>query len=110
MPQPQRAAAQPGALAPQRAAAARLSAAAELLAPQPALAAAAQAMRSRRSGCGASRFTIALFGAFSAGKSSLANALIGERVLPVSPNPTTAAINRIVPPTAEQPHGTARVS
>ncbi|TDF99395.1 dynamin family protein [Paenibacillus piri] len=58
-----------------------------------------------------SRFTIALFGAFSAGKSSFANALIGERVLPVSPNPTTAAINKIMPPEPEQgwPHGTAKV-
>lgn len=43
------------------------------------------------------QFTVALFGAFSAGKSSFANALIGERILPVSPNPTTAAINRILP-------------
>ncbi|GAE91493.1 uncharacterized protein Bsub YpbR [Gracilibacillus boraciitolerans JCM 21714] len=42
-------------------------------------------------------FTIALFGAFSAGKSSFANALIGEKILPVSPNPTTAAINKISP-------------
>ncbi|MCS7459714.1 dynamin family protein, partial [Paenibacillus doosanensis] len=58
-----------------------------------------------------SRFTIALFGAFSAGKSSFANALIGERVLPVSPNPTTAAINKIMPPEPENgwPHGTAKV-
>ena len=55
------------------------------------------------------RFTVALFGAFSAGKSSFANALIGERLLPVSPNPTTAAINTIVPPTTEYPHGTAIV-
>lgn len=57
------------------------------------------------------RFTIALFGAFSAGKSSFANALIGERVLPVSPNPTTAAINKIMPPDPEAgwPHGTAKV-
>ncbi|MEK3915065.1 dynamin family protein [Paenibacillus sp. FSL H7-0331] len=57
------------------------------------------------------RFTIALFGAFSAGKSSFANALIGERVLPVSPNPTTAAINKIMPPEPENgwPHGTAKV-
>ncbi|MED4609937.1 dynamin family protein, partial [Paenibacillus validus] len=56
-------------------------------------------------------FTIALFGAFSAGKSSFANALIGERVLPVSPNPTTAAINKIMPPDPEAgwPHGTAKV-
>ncbi|MDW0109039.1 dynamin family protein [Sporosarcina aquimarina] len=42
-------------------------------------------------------FTVALFGAFSAGKSSFSNALLGEAVLPVSPNPTTAAINRIRP-------------
>ncbi|MFD2612098.1 dynamin family protein [Paenibacillus gansuensis] len=55
------------------------------------------------------RFTIALFGAFSAGKSSFANALVGERILPVSPNPTTAAINKIVPPDSEWPHGTAKV-
>lgn len=55
-------------------------------------------------------YTIALFGAFSAGKSSFANALIGERVLPVSPNPTTAAINRIRGPLAEWPHGTAKVT
>ncbi len=41
--------------------------------------------------------TVALFGAFSAGKSSFSNALIGENVLPVSPNPTTATINRIRP-------------
>ncbi len=54
-------------------------------------------------------FTISLFGAFSAGKSSFANALLGESVLPVSPNPTTAAINRICPPTNENAHGTAIV-
>ncbi|SDL70214.1 dynamin family protein [Sediminibacillus halophilus] len=53
--------------------------------------------------------TIALFGAFSAGKSSFANVLMGERVLPVSPNPTTAAINKICPPTDEFPHGSVRV-
>lgn len=50
--------------------------------------------------------TIALFGAFSAGKSSFANALIGEGVLPSSPNPTTAVINRITPVTDEYQHGT----
>ncbi|WP_165967127.1 dynamin family protein [Jeotgalibacillus sp. S-D1] len=54
-------------------------------------------------------FTIALFGAFSAGKSSFANALLGKKVLPVSPNPTTASINRIKPPTRENPDGTVRV-
>ena len=54
-------------------------------------------------------FTIALFGAFSAGKSSFSNALMGDRVLPVSPNPTTAAINKIRPVTDEHPHETADV-
>ncbi|EFM12004.1 Dynamin family protein, partial [Paenibacillus curdlanolyticus YK9] len=97
------------AFAPQRQAAARLRSAAELLAPHAALGAAARAMREKADRLQSSRFTIALFGAFSAGKSSLANALIGAPALPVSPNPTTAAINRIVPPTETQPHGSARV-
>lgn len=55
-------------------------------------------------------FTIALFGAFSAGKSSFSNALIGEKVLPVSPNPTTATVNRIHPVSVEHPHGTIVVT
>lgn len=38
---------------------------------------------------------VAVFGAFSAGKSSLINALLKEQLLVVSPNPTTAAITRI---------------
>ena len=54
-------------------------------------------------------FTIALFGAFSAGKSSFANALLGRKVLPVSPNPTTASINRINPVSADNEHETANV-
>ncbi|PFP31303.1 Dynamin family protein [Bacillus sp. AFS073361] len=54
-------------------------------------------------------FTVALFGAFSAGKSSFANALMGEKVLPVSPNPTTAAINKIKPVTENHSHGTVLV-
>lgn len=54
-------------------------------------------------------FTVALFGAFSAGKSSFANALLGERVLPVSPNPMTAAINKIKPINESYQHGTVRV-
>ncbi|WP_262173040.1 dynamin family protein [Saccharococcus sp. Marseille-Q5394] len=54
-------------------------------------------------------FTVALFGAFSAGKSSFSNALIGDRVLPVSPNPTTAAINRIRPIAAGKKDRTADV-
>ena len=55
-------------------------------------------------------FTVALFGAFSAGKSSFANALMGESVLPVSPNPTTAAINKIMASNEEHAHGTATVT
>lgn len=51
--------------------------------------------------------SLALFGAFSAGKSSFANALLGMPVLPVSPNPTTAVINRIAPPSPEWENGTA---
>ncbi|WP_027963320.1 dynamin family protein [Halalkalibacillus halophilus] len=50
-------------------------------------------------------YTVALFGAFSAGKSSFANAWIGEEILPVSPNPTTAAINKIAPPDEKHAHG-----
>jgi small GTP-binding protein len=54
-------------------------------------------------------YSVALFGAFSAGKSSFANALMGTKLLPVSPNPTTATINKIKPVTDEFPHGTVRV-
>src|SRR5699024_10107299 len=54
--------------------------------------------------------TIALFGTFSAGKSSCSNALFGEKVLPVSANPTTAVINRISPVTNEFSHGTVNIS
>ncbi|MBN8207583.1 dynamin family GTPase [Bacillus sp. NTK071] len=52
-------------------------------------------------------YTVALFGAFSAGKSSFANALIGETILPSSPNPTTATLNRICPVSNQHPHKTA---
>src|SRR5699024_8984707 len=51
------------------------------------------------------QLTIALFGAFSAGKSSFANAMLANRVLPVSPNPTTAVINRIHPVNHKHTHG-----
>ena len=54
-------------------------------------------------------FTIALFGAFSAGKSSFANALFGEKVLPVSPNPTTAVINKVMAAKGDYEHQTALV-
>jgi len=96
-------------LAPQRLAAAKLRAAAGLLEPLAPLRQAASALLAKADRLERGRFTIALFGAFSAGKSSFANALLGESALPVSPNPTTAAINRIVPPSEGHPHGTARV-
>lgn len=54
-------------------------------------------------------YTICLFGAFSAGKSSFANALLDYPILPVSPNPTTATINRILPIDEEHPHKTVIV-
>ncbi|WP_206916383.1 dynamin family protein [Alicyclobacillus suci] len=40
-------------------------------------------------------YLVAVFGAFSAGKSSLLNALFGESLLTVSPNPTTAAVTQL---------------
>lgn len=54
-------------------------------------------------------FMVTLFGAFSAGKSSFANALLGGALLPVSPNPTTAAINKICSVDEEHLHGTVLV-
>ncbi|WP_209845442.1 dynamin family protein [Paenibacillus sediminis] len=90
-------------------AAARLERAAGLLAPYPAMTAVVRGLRSRAAELAGGRFTVALFGAFSAGKSSFANALLGANVLPVSPHPTTAAINRIMAPEGEYAHGSASV-
>jgi GTPase Era involved in 16S rRNA processing len=94
-----------------RDAAAQLAAGAGELAGLAPLASICRSLQEKAGRLEQSRFTIALFGAFSAGKSSFANALIGERVLPVSPNPTTAAINKIMPPEPDNgwPHGTAKV-
>ncbi|RKN72397.1 dynamin family protein [Paenibacillus ginsengarvi] len=89
--------------------AAKLSDACELLSPIPAMQSIVHSMKDKADRLTNSHFTIALFGAFSAGKSSLANALMGQSVLPVSPNPTTAAINKIMPPSAEWPHGSVKV-
>ncbi|WP_175991261.1 dynamin family protein [Bacillus sp. Marseille-Q1617] len=69
----------------------------------------AQILDGKRERLAHQTFTIALFGAFSAGKSSFANALLGKKVLPVSPNPTTASINRIKPVTELHHHETADV-
>lgn|GEM_PF-81475 len=88
----------------------RLEQAAELLGSIPSLTGVADSLRVRAKRFRERKFTIALFGAFSAGKSSFANAMVGRAALPVSPNPTTATINRIVAPTAELADGTARIT
>ncbi|MDX6152967.1 dynamin family protein [Marinococcus sp. PL1-022] len=49
---------------------------------------------------------VSVFGAFSAGKSSFINALLGAPALPVSPHPTTAAVNIVRAPEKEYTHGT----
>ncbi|MGE6629668.1 dynamin family protein [Bacillus sp. NPDC077027] len=55
------------------------------------------------------QFTLALFGAFSSGKSSFANALVGRKVLPSSPTPTTATINKLTKPDADHDNETVKV-
>jgi GTPase Era involved in 16S rRNA processing len=90
-------------------AACRLQDAVRLLAPLPGMARVAADLEQRAVRLGESSFTVALFGAFSAGKSSFANALMGIPLLPVSPNPTTAVITRIAPPEPGRPHGHVRV-
>jgi GTPase Era involved in 16S rRNA processing len=90
-------------------AAAQLHAASALLGQYPAMATTARGITERAAALEGGTFTLALFGAFSAGKSSFANALLGEDVLPVSPHPTTAAINRILAPQGDFIHGTAQV-
>jgi len=55
-------------------------------------------------------YTIALFGAFSSGKTSYINTLLGERVLPVSPHPTTAAICKIKKSTIDSDNKKADVT
>ncbi|WP_079476559.1 dynamin family protein [Marinococcus halophilus] len=49
---------------------------------------------------------VSVFGAFSAGKSSFINALLGAPALPVSPHPTTAAVNIVRAPENDYTHGT----
>lgn len=53
--------------------------------------------------------SIVLFGAFSAGKSSFINGLVGSKILPSSPNPTTATVTYITAPTIENIHMTAKI-
>ncbi|TQR19725.1 dynamin family protein [Psychrobacillus vulpis] len=83
---------------------------AEVISELPAFKEAATIMKRKAQRVVNQQFTIALFGAFSAGKSSFSNALMGANVLPVSPNPTTAAINKIHPVSETHPHNTADVT
>ncbi|OLS37994.1 hypothetical protein BTR22_05670 [Alkalihalophilus pseudofirmus] len=54
-------------------------------------------------------FIISLFGAFSAGKSSFANALLGDAILPVSPHPTTATVTTVKQSNSEHKNLSASV-
>ncbi|WP_202077442.1 dynamin family protein [Caldalkalibacillus salinus] len=85
----------------------RLSQGSDILSQLPHMDAWVQDLRSRAQRLEDNQFTVCLFGAFSAGKSSLINALLGEAYLPVSPHPTTAAINQLLPADAHYPTGTA---
>ena len=87
----------------------RLRRAGELVADVPGLSRLAEELSLRAERLEGHGYLVTLFGAFSAGKSSFANALLGENLLPVSPNPTTAVIQKILPVTKEKPHGTVRV-
>lgn len=87
----------------------KLSTAADILGTVPALQQLSGELAERAQRLDNKGFMVTLFGAFSAGKSSFANSLLGEALLPVSPNPTTAAINKICPVDAEHPHGTVIV-
>lgn len=91
-------------------AAALLEAAAAELLPYPSFGSGVRELQGRALRLRDGSFTIALFGAFSAGKSSFANALLGAQVLPVSPHPTTAAINRILAPADGMLHGQALIT
>ncbi|MDQ0189966.1 dynamin family protein [Alicyclobacillus cycloheptanicus] len=53
---------------------------------------------------------VAVFGAFSAGKSSLLNAVLSDPLLAVSPNPTTAAVTQIEAQRQETDRPSARVT
>lgn len=67
-------------------------------------------LKEKRDQIKSNEYTIALFGAFSSGKTSYINTLLGDRVLPVSPHPTTAAICKIKRSTAESGNKKADVS
>lgn len=81
-----------------------------LLHSQPKLASFYKTLKEKREQFEQQQFTVVLFGAFSAGKSSFINALIGDAINPVSPHPTTATITKICPPTDTYHHGQAIIT
>ncbi|WP_252312273.1 dynamin family protein [Sinobaca sp. H24] len=70
--------------------------------------AAAASLNSKAERLEQAAYRVALFGAFSSGKTTFANALIGEPLLPVSSHPTTAFVTTIRP-AAPASHGTVSV-
>lgn len=80
-----------------------------ILSPLDAIQSQRQSFEKRTERLQAKEFTLALFGAFSSGKSSFANALVGRKVLPSSPTPTTATINKLTRPTEDHPHESVKV-
>ncbi|WP_062356534.1 dynamin family protein [Bacillus kwashiorkori] len=75
----------------------KLEKAAEVIKDIPSFNHMADLLQKRRERLKNEQYTVALFGAFSAGKSTFVNALIGEKLLPTSPNPTTASITKMMP-------------
>ncbi|MCL6593011.1 MAG: dynamin family protein [Alicyclobacillus sp.] len=76
---------------------AHLDAAAAVVHPLPGAARWLQPLADVRRQVAERRLQVAVFGAFSAGKSSLLNALFGQPLLAVAPNPTTAAVTHVHP-------------
>ncbi|MGN1402503.1 MAG: dynamin family protein [Bacillus sp. (in: firmicutes)] len=87
----------------------KLEAAAGLIAPLQGFSGMRKEMVEKAARMAGKTYTVALFGAFSAGKSSFANALFGEKILPVSPNPTTAVINKVMMPSGGHSNRTANI-
>ncbi|HWO76340.1 MAG TPA: dynamin family protein [Bacillus sp. (in: firmicutes)] len=71
---------------------------ADVFAQIPALRSVAESVSEKANRLKQHSFTVTLFGAFSAGKSSFINGLLGTKLLPSSPNPMTAALTEIKAP------------
>ena len=69
----------------------------------------AESIKEKANRLKAHSFTVTLFGAFSAGKSSFINGLLGTKLLPSSPNPMTAALTEIKAPGKVYPDRTLMV-